>query len=38
MDAATWVQILDEAVFISQRVNTLGKVVYPNILLPAMGK
>ena len=32
------VQILNEAVYISQSTNTLGKVMHSTILPPAMGK
>ena len=32
------VQILDEAVYISHRTNTLGKGMNPTILPPAMDK
>ena len=38
MDRVIWVQILDEAVGISHRTNTLGKDMNPTILLPVMGK
>ena len=38
MDAATRVQILDEAGCISLNTNTLGKAMNPIILPPAMGK
>ena len=38
MDLATYVQILDEAVWISHSSNTFGKVMHPLILFPAMGK
>ena len=38
MVTATQVQIEDEAVCISDRINTLGKGMNPDILLPAMSK
>ena len=38
MDKATRVQILDEAVYISQSANFLGKTINPNLLPPTMGK
>ena len=36
MDTETLVQILDESVCISHRVNILGEVINPIILSPAM--
>ena len=36
MDTANWVQILNEAVCISQSVNTLRKDMNPIILTPTM--
>ena len=38
INTVTQVQILDDAVCISQRANTLGKCTDPTILPPAMGK
>ena len=38
MDMTNWVQILDEAVKISQNANTLGKSMNLPILPPAMSK
>ena len=38
MDMGTRVQILDETDSISHSTNTLGKVMNPIILPPAMGK
>ena len=38
MDMATQVQIMDEADYILQSTNTLGKGMNPIILPPAMGK
>ena len=38
MDSVTGVQIVNQAVCISHRTNTLGKGIYPTILLSAMGK
>ena len=38
MDTVTWVQILDEAVYISKSANTFGKGMNPIILPPAMDK
>ena len=38
MHSATRVQILDETDCISHNTNTLGKVMNPIILPPAMGK
>ena len=38
MDMATRVQILDEADYISQNTNTLGKGMNPTILLAVMDK
>ena len=38
MDTTTRVQILNESVCISHSSNTLGKVMKPAILPPAMGK
>ena len=38
IDTVTWVQILDVAVYISHRVNTLVKGMYPTIFPPVMGK
>ena len=38
MDTATQVQNLDETDCISHSTNTLGKVMNPIILPPAMGK
>ena len=38
MDTVTRVQILDEAVYILNSANTLGKGRNPTILPPAMGK
>ena len=37
MDIVNWVQILDEAVYISQSTNTLEKGMNPTILSLAMG-
>ena len=37
MELETQVKIMDEAVFISLHVNTLGKDMSPSLLLPAMG-
>ena len=36
--SASWVQILNEAVWISHSANTLGRVMNPTILLPGIGK
>ena len=38
MDMGTGIQILDEAVCISQSANTLGKGMHPTILPLAMSK
>ena len=38
MGTVTQVQILDDAVCISQSTDTLGKGMNPTILPPAMGK
>ena len=38
MDIATRVQILDEPVYISHSINTLGKGMNPTILSPATSK
>ena len=38
MDMAAQVQTQDEAVCISQSINTLGKGMKPNILVTAVGK
>ena len=38
MDIANWVQILDKAVCISHRANTLEKGMSPTILPLVMGK
>ena len=38
MDMATWVQILDKAVYISRCANTFGKGMNPDILPPIMSK
>ena len=38
MKSVTRVQILVEAVYLSLQANRLGKLIYPNILLPAIGK
>ena len=38
MDTVTQVQILNEAVCISHRANTIKKGITPTIFFPAMGK
>ena len=38
MDTVTKVQVLDETICISHRVNTLGKGMKPTIISPAMSK
>ena len=38
MDAASGVEILDEAFCISHNGSTLGKGINPTVLPPAMGK
>ena len=38
MDMATRIQILDKAIYISHRANTLGQGMNATILPPAMGK
>ena len=38
MKSATWVQILDESVYISLGANALGKSMNPSLLTPDMSK
>ena len=38
MESSTWVQNLNETVYISLRANVFGKVMDPRVIQPVIGK